>query len=180
MEYKEKTLKVKNQYKGSFFEVETIDVKLPDGNESKRDIIRHPGAAVIIAIDNENKIYMVRQFRKAIEKDLLELPAGKLDFKGEKPIDCAKRELKEETGLTASEFKHLTTIYSAPGIMDEKLHIFLARGLEQGEAEPDEEEFLDVEKYNLKELEKMIFEGELVDSKTIVGIMFIEKILRRT
>lgn len=175
MDYTEKTKYINSQFKGDFIEIETIRVELPDGNEANRDVIRHPGAAVIIAIDKEKKIFLVRQFRKAIERELLELPAGKLDGKGEDPLECAKRELKEETGLTSNKIRFLTSIYSAPGIMDEELFFYLAEDLVEGELQLDEGEFLHVEKYLLSELLDFVLKGEIRDSKTIVGILFIEK-----
>jgi ADP-ribose pyrophosphatase len=175
MKYNEKTTYVKKEFKGNIIDVETLGVELIDGSTSTREIIRHPGASVIIAINENNEIYFVRQFRKPIENDLLELPAGKLDFKGEDPLKCAKRELKEETGLSANEIKYVTSIYSAPGIMDEVLHFYLAKGLSQGEASPDEGEFLNVEKYKINDVIEMITNRKIKDSKTVIGVLLIEK-----
>lgn len=174
MNFEEKTVSKNHIYTGKIIELEHLTVTLPDGSQSTRDIVRHPGASVIIPIDENGDIYMVKQYRKPIEKVSLELPAGKLD-KGEEPIECAKRELKEETGLTAKNIKLLFSIHSTPGFSDEVLHLYLATGLEIGEACADEDEFITSKKYKLEQLIEMIYNHEITDAKSIIGIMSAER-----
>lgn len=177
MKYEEKTLTQKNIYNGSIISLESLTVMLPNGREAKRDIVRHPGACVVIPVDGNGDIYMVRQYRKPIEMISLELPAGKLD-RDEEPAICARRELKEETGLDAANLKYLLSTHSSPGFSDEVLHIFVATGLTQGDMSTDEDEFLSVEKYSATTLVKKILDREITDSKSIIGILMAEKILR--
>lgn len=176
MEYKEKTVDTKNIYRGKFIGLDSLEVILPDGNKATRDIVLHPGASVIIPLNENKEIYMVRQYRKPIEKITLELPAGKLD-EGEDPRVCAERELGEETGLTASEVRHLISMHSTPGFSTEVLHMYLATGLSEGDAHSDEDEFVSCEKYKLNELIKMIMRGEITDAKSIIGILLTDKII---
>jgi len=174
MNYEEKTIGRKHIYDGYIIKVENLTVTLPDGKQSTRDIVLHPGASAIIPLTDANEIYMVRQYRKPIEKVSLEIPAGKLD-PGEEPEACARRELKEETGLTAKNMKYVMSIHSTPGFCNEVLHIFLATGLEDGKACTDEDEFLSCEKIKIEKLVEMIFKGEITDAKSIIGILTAEK-----
>lgn len=176
MEYEEKTVSRKQIYKGKIISLDSAEVTLPDGKTARRDIVMHPGASVVVPLNENREIYMVRQYRKPIEKVTLELPAGKLD-EGEDPAICAARELKEETGLEASEIKHLTSIYSTPGFSNEILHIYLATGLKEGTAHADEDEFVSCEKYDITELINMIINNGITDAKTIVGILMADKII---
>lgn len=174
MDFEEKTISVNKIYKGRIIEVEAQKVTLPDGRTASRDIIRHPGAAAIIPVNDKNEVYMVRQYRKPIEKVLLEIPAGKLD-PGEDPEACAERELKEETGLTATEIKHLVSVYSTPGFSDEVLHIYSATGLSQGETSKDEDEFISCEKVHIDKLVDMVLNNEINDAKTVIGILLADR-----
>lgn len=176
MNYEEKTVMKKHIYKGKIIELESLKVILPDGTESTRDIVLHPGASVIIPIDENGEIYMVKQYRKPIEKISLELPAGKLDL-GEDPLDCARRELKEETGLVAQNMQHLFSIHSTPGFSNEVLHLYLATELELGESCADEDEFITSEKYKLEKLLDLIYNHEITDAKSIIGIFSAERYL---
>jgi len=177
MEYEEKTVSCERIFTGNILNFDIVTVKLPNGKESTREIISHPGAAVIIPIADNGDLYLVRQFRKAVEKEMLELPAGKLD-PGELPLDCAVRELKEETGLEAQKVELILSIHSTPGFSNEVLHIFAARGLKEGSACADEDEFLSIRRISMNSLIKMIFNGEITDSKTIVGIFAAERIIK--
>lgn len=177
MIYSEKTLSKKVVYEGTIFNVEKLTVELPNGHIASRDIIRNPGAAVIIPIIDDC-IVLVEQFRKAAEKTFIELPAGKLEY-GEDPMDCAERELKEETGYSAKKIEKVLTIYPAPAFADEVLHIYLATGLEKGEATPDEDEFISARTYKLEEALDMIDRGIINDSKTVAGILFASRLLSK-
>ena len=177
MKYEEKTISKKEFYKGNIINVEKWQVLLPNGKEASRDVVIHPGASVIIPLTENNEIYMVRQYRKPVEAELLELPAGKLDA-GEDPKVCAQRELKEETGLDADEIKHVLSFNSTPGFTNEILYMYLATGLHEGTACTDEDEFLRVEKFPVNKLLDMIFNHEITDAKTIIGIFLADKILK--
>lgn len=177
MNLEEKTISSRHIYSGNIIEVEHLKVTLPDGREATRDLVLHPGASVVIPLNKNDELYMVRQYRKAIEKESLEIPAGKLD-KGEDPQVCAERELREETGLTAEHVIHLASIHSTPGFSNEVLHLYVATGLNEGEACTDEDEFISTEKIPVKKLVDMVLSGEITDAKTIIGIFIAEKIIR--
>lgn len=173
----EKTISTKIVYAGEIIDVEKKTVKLSNGKNVNRDIVRHKGASVIIPITNKNEIYMVKQFRKAIERVLIEVPAGKID-KNEDPKVCAIRELKEETGIIAKNIKRILSIYSTPGFCDEILHIYIATDLIEGEACSDEDEFLISKKIKIEELIEMIYRGEITDAKSIICILTAEKYIK--
>lgn len=175
MDYFEKTLSVEKVYNGNIINVEKITIELPNGKIATRDVVRHPGAAVVVPLDSEGYVYMVRQYRKPLEKESLEFPAGKLD-KGEAPLNCAIRELREETGLNAEEMKFMVSIDSTPGFSDEILHMYIATGLTAGETCPDEDELVSTEKHKVSELVSMVMKGEITDAKTIIGILIADKL----
>jgi ADP-ribose pyrophosphatase len=177
MNYEEKTVKKEHIYKGNIIDVELVTVTLPDGRQATRDIIRHPGASAVIPLNEKGEIYMVRQFRKPLDAESLEIPAGKLDHPGEDPLKCAERELKEETGLSAKQLTHLVSVHSTPGFSDEVLHLYAATGLTQGDSCADEDEFISTEKYTVEQLEDMILKGEITDAKSIIGILLADKIM---
>ena len=176
MIYEEKTIGSEHIYDGGIIKVDKLRVILPNGKEAARDMVYHPGASVVVPINENGEVYMVRQYRKPIEKISLEVPAGKLDA-GEKPEACANRELKEETGLVAKSMKHIASVHSTPGFCNEVLHLYVATGLEEGEACADEDEFISSEKVPVKELVDMVLSGEITDAKTIIGILLADKIL---
>lgn len=178
MQYEEKTVSTKHVYKGKFISLDSVEVVLPDGNRSTRDIVLHPGASVVVPVSGDNEIYMVRQYRKPIEKVTLELPAGKLD-EGEDPKVCAERELKEETGIKAEKIEHMISIHSTPGFSTEVLHMYIATGLTEGVANSDEDEFVSCEKYKIDELVGMIMKNEISDAKTIIGILMADRIINK-
>lgn len=177
MNYEEKTIWEENKYRGNIIDVDLVTVELPNGKITTRDVVRHPGASVVIPITDEGIVYLVKQYRKPINKICLELPAGKLD-KGEDPKECALRELKEETGLDTLNIRHVTSVHSAPGFTDEVLHMYLATELIEGKACADEDEFISTEKMHINEVIDMIFKNEITDAKTIIGILAADKILR--
>ena len=159
-----------------FFQVEVHDVRLPDGRMAKREIVRHNGGACVVAIDDQENVYLVCQFRKPFDEELLELPAGKLEI-GEDPLACATRELTEETGLSASSIEWLATVYPSPGYLSEVLWIYIATGLKYGQNNLDDGEFLSVHPYPMAEVLDMIDRGEIRDAKTQVGILRAARVL---
>ncbi|MGG3470863.1 NUDIX hydrolase [Neobacillus pocheonensis] len=174
-ELEEKTLKSEEIYSGKVISLYLQDVMLPNGKQSKREIIKHPGAVAILAITNENKIIMVEQFRKALERTIVEIPAGKLE-KGEEPALCARRELEEETGYECESLKLLTSFYTSPGFADEIVHVYLAKGLSKKEnaAALDEDEFVSLEELTLEEALHYIREQKIYDAKTIYAVQYLQ------
>jgi ADP-ribose pyrophosphatase len=161
-------------YDGHFLKVTRDRIKLPDGSESKREFIRHPGAVVILPLLADGRVLLERQFRYPNDRVFIEFPAGKID-PGEDPLATAKRELEEETGYTATEWNFVCTIHNAIAYSDEHLDIFLARGLTEGEAKLDEGEFLELFTATIPELLEMVRKGEITDVKTIIGTFWLEK-----
>jgi ADP-ribose pyrophosphatase len=145
-------------------------VTLQNGNRASREVVEHPGGVGVIPLTSDNKILMVRQYRYPMEEETLEIPAGKLD-KGEAPLECAKRELAEETGCIAGRYLDFGAIYPSPGYCKETLYLYLALDLKRGEMKLDEGEFLSVEEIDINELVKMIMNNKLHDAKTVIGIM---------
>lgn len=166
----EHVLKKTRLFTGRVFAAEILDVRLQDGSVSKREIVRHNGGASIVALDDDMNVYVVRQFRAPFQQVLVETPAGKLEV-DEDPRDCAIRELREETGLTADNIEELGCIFPSPGYCAEALYLFLATGLHQNENNLDEGEFLNVEKIPLTELLGKIEEGKIRDAKTVVALL---------
>ncbi|MDK2820057.1 MAG: ADP-ribose pyrophosphatase [Clostridia bacterium] len=159
-------------FDGKILKVHRDQVKLPNGKTSSREVVDHPGAVSIVALDDDKNIYLVRQFRYPVNKVLLEVPAGKLDG-GEDPLDCAKRELAEEVGVAASEWQKILTFYTTPGFSNEIMHAFLAKGLTPHIEDKDEDEFLEVIKIPLKDAVNKILKGEIQDAKTISSILAV-------
>jgi ADP-ribose pyrophosphatase len=161
-------------YDGHFLKVSRDRIKLPDGSETVRELIRHPGAVVILPLLPDGRVLLERQFRYPNDRVFIEFPAGKID-PGEDPLACAKRELEEETGYSAAEWNFVCTIHNAIAYSDEHLDIFLARGLQEGEAKLDEGEFLELFSATIPELLDMVKRGEITDVKTIIGTFWLEK-----
>jgi ADP-ribose pyrophosphatase len=162
-------------YDGSFLKVQRDTVCLPDGNHCIREYIKHPGAVVILPLFEDGSVLLERQFRYPMHRAFIEFPAGKIDF-NEDPLACAKRELQEETGYTATDWNFLCTIHNAIAYSDEHLDIYLARGLTAGESRLDAGEFLDVFKAPLTDVMKWVREGKITDVKTIIGAFWLDKI----
>ena len=171
MNFKEETISSKEIFKGRILNLRVDTVRLPDSKESTREIVEHAGAVAIIALDEEGNIIMVRQYRKAVEQVLLEIPAGTLEAE-EDPLVCAQRELREETGYTADHWQKILSYYSAPGFCNEQLHIYLAKGLHEGQGETDEDEFVETVRLPLLDAYQMIFSGEIVDGKSIISLQY--------
>ena len=166
---KEIALKSDVIFKGKILKVKVDKVKLPNGKESTREVVEHPGAVVVVPMIGD-KVIMVEQYRYPIGRTLLELPAGKLD-PGETPEECARRELEEETGYRAGRITYLGKIYTSPGFSSEIVHIFLAEDLKEGANKTDEDEFLDVVKKDFKNVVKECLEGKIEDAKTVVAVL---------
>lgn len=174
MDFSETKIGSESKYEGIIVNVHLDTVELPNGKTSMREIVEHPGGVTVLPIDDEGNVYCVRQYRYAFARHMLETPAGKLES-GENPVECAVRELKEETGATAAEIISLGEIYPSPGFCHEILYIYLARGLTFGEQSLDEDEFLSIEKIPLETLLKLVAEGEISDAKTVVAILKVKQ-----
>ena len=175
---KEHILSEERIWEGKIFDVDRLQVSLADGRPAIRDVVRHPGAVAIVALTNEGQICLVRQYRTALDRVTVEIPAGKLD-PGEDPLHCARRELEEETGYTAEKIAFLTSIATSAGFADEIIHIFMATGLSRGDAAPDADEFLNVDLVDLSEVVDAVLDGKLEDAKTIVGVLICDSIAHR-
>ena len=162
-------------YAGHFLNVQRDRIRLPDGKESVREYIVHPGAVVILPVFDDGSVLLERQFRYPLHQVFIELPAGKID-PGEDPLACAKRELREETGYTATDWRFVCTIHNAIAYSDEHLDIFIARGLTAGPSALDDGEFLDVFAAPHADLLTWIREGKVTDVKTIIGAFWLEKL----
>jgi ADP-ribose pyrophosphatase len=157
-------------YKGKLFTVEREKVRLANGNERAREIVVHPGAVALVAVDDEGRLLMVRQYRRAADRVMLEIPAGTRE-PGEDAESCARRELIEETGYEASEVRKLGGFFSAPGFCTEYLHCYLMTGLRERTGLADEDENIELERLTRDELMSLISRGEIEDSKTLSGVM---------
>ena len=162
-------------YDGHFLKVQRDQVALPDGKLTAREYIKHPGAVVILPLLDDGSVLMERQFRYPLDRVFIEFPAGKID-PGEDPLACAKRELEEETGYSASEWQFVATIHNAIAYSDEHLDLYLARGLKAGAARLDEGEFLETYTASIDELLAGVRNGEITDVKTVIGIFWLDKI----
>ena len=176
---KEEIVSKERKFDGVVIDVEHWQVRLPDGSLGLREVALHKGAAAVVPVDEQGRVPMVRQFRAPIGRVTLEIPAGKLDHPGEDPELCARRELSEETGLTAESVTKLVALRTTPGFCNETIHLYMARGLTQGERHLDEDEFLNVEWVPLEELTDRIVRGEIEDAKTIAALLMAQEILRR-
>ncbi len=166
----EKTLNSKSIYKGKIINLRIDEVVLPNGKKTTREIVEHCGAVAILPLIDKDNFLLVKQFRKPLEKMLLEIPAGKLE-KGESVKRCAERELKEETGYGTKDLQKLTSVYLAPGYSSEVIHIFIAKNLKKGNSQPDADEFLENVIIEKKDALNKISSGEIKDSKTIIAIL---------
>jgi ADP-ribose pyrophosphatase len=169
----EKTLSEETIYNGKIIDLKIKEVELPDGNKGKREVVEHPGAVAIVACTPEDKLVVVRQFRKPLEKTIVEIPAGKLE-KGEDPLDSAKRELEEETGYQCSNLKKIAAFYTSPGFADEFIHVYFTNSLQKGTKNTDSDEFVDGMEITLEEALAMIETGEIIDAKTIYAVQYIQ------
>lgn len=166
---REKTLSSRTVFDGRLLRVDVLNVELDSGVRAVREIVRHPGACVVLPRLPDGRFVFVRQFRKPVEREIVEAVAGVLK-PGEDPADCADRELWEETGFKATGLHSMGVVYSSPGYCDEQLHFFYAQlSLEQGSPNPEDDERIEVVYLSAEQIEKMISEGEIVDAKTVVA-----------
>ncbi|MBQ9365622.1 MAG: NUDIX hydrolase [Schwartzia sp.] len=174
----EKKIDSRSIYDGKLLHVKIDSVLLPNGDKATREWVKHPGASAVIPVLPDGNIILVRQYRYPVESVTLEIPAGKLDVAGEDPLECARRELSEETGYTAAEYEKLISIATTVGFSNEWIHIFAARGLKAGEQHPDDDEFINVEKMSLVDAHSLVMENKIIDAKTIVAIMMLYEKLK--
>ena len=164
-------------YQGTVLKVYKDHMKFSNGNTEDWDFIHHDGAAAVIPVMEDGKILMVKQYRNALERDTLEIPAGKLDDPDEEGIVCASRELKEETGYSSDDLEWLLTIRTTVAFCDERIEVFVARNLIPGEQHLDEDEFLNCVKVPLKDVVDQVMRGEIIDGKTIAMTLKLQALL---
>jgi ADP-ribose pyrophosphatase len=169
-EFEEKLISSKKVFDGKILKLFFDNVKLPNNKIATREKVWHPGAVAIIPITQDNDVILIKQYRYPVEETLIEIPAGKLD-KNENPLECAKRELKEEVGAVDGDLIHLSSFYTTPGFSNEYLHLYLAINFNNKQNSPDDDEFLKIIKVPLLECLKWVKEGKIKDAKSIIGIL---------
>lgn len=172
----EQTISSDKIYTGRVISLRVDTVEVPQKGYKKREIVEHPGAVGIVALTDDNKIVLVKQFRKPIEKVIWEIPAGKLEI-GESPKECAIRELKEETGYTAKDIKLIHKFFTSSGFSNQKIYIFLATNLIKGEPNFDDDEFIDKYEIDINEAQNMVIKNEIEDAKTTIGILLAKELI---
>ena len=170
----EKTLSRKEIFKGYLLNFHVDEILLPNGKKSTREIVEHKGAACIASLTPENEVLFVKQFRYPFKEILLELPAGKLE--GDEPLECAKRELLEETGAIGQDFISLGKIYPTVAFCTEVIHLFACKVSDFKKPKPDKDEFLEILKIPLNKAVKMVLNGEIPDAKTQIGILKLKEL----
>lgn len=165
-------------YKGSFLNIDAVDIALPNGNVAVHEVVRHPGAVAVVAMDEAGNILLVRQYRTALERVTVEIPAGKLE-RGEDPAVAVRRELEEETGYSAQRIDYLMPVAVAAGYSDEIIHLYMATGLTPGAAHPDEDEFVSAEWVALDVLVDSVLDGRIEDSKTVIAALICDAMRHR-
>ncbi|MEG9297402.1 NUDIX hydrolase [Mangrovibacillus sp. Mu-81] len=173
--FEEKTISTEKIYKGKIIDLQVDEVTLPNGKTSKRELIKHPGAVAVIALTPEGKLVLVEQYRKALEKSIVEIPAGKLE-PGEEPIVTAARELEEETGYGCEKLEHLISFYTSPGFADELVHLYVAKNIKRIEEarELDEDEFVEQIEVTVEEASMLIEEKRIHDAKTAYAVQYLK------
>lgn len=173
----EQNVSSEHVFDGIILHIDHLTNRLPNGKLAKREVARHIGAAAVLPVDVEGNVYLVRQFRAPVDRVLMEIPAGKLDYKGEDHLEAAKRELMEETGLTAGKWTHLNDMLSTVGFCDECISLYMAQELTAGDSSPDDDEFLGVVRMPLEEAVEMVMRNEINDAKTISALMMARALL---
>jgi len=177
MDFREPTIKSEVKFTGNVIKLRVDTVTLPNGKEATREIVEHPGGVAMLPVDENGMVYLVRQFRKPFEMELLEAPAGKLSI-GEDHFACGVRELEEETGFKSNKITYLGYATPTPGFATEKIYLYLAQELTQIAQNLDEDEFLAVESYPFDDVVKMCLNGEIVDAKTIITVLKAKELLK--
>lgn len=172
----EKTISSDRIYTGKVISLKIDTVEIANKGYKKREIVEHPGAVGIVALTDDNKIVLVKQFRKPIEKVIWEIPAGKLEI-GESPKECAIRELKEETGYTAKDIKLIHKFFTSSGFSNQKIYIFLATNLIKGKPNFDDDEFIDKYEIDINEAQNMVIKNEIEDAKITIGILLAKELI---
>lgn len=173
----EKNLSRERVFDGIILHIDHVLNELPNGKRAKREVAMHVGASAVLPIGEDGTVYLVRQFRAPIEQVLLEIPAGKLDRIDEDRLLAAKRELKEETGLEADSWLHLTDTFTTPGFSNERISLYLARELHQGASHPDDDEFLNLVRLPFDEAFGMVMRGEIRDAKTQIALCMAKNLI---
>jgi len=173
----ETTVASQRVYEGRLINLRVDTVRLENGRLTTREIVEHPGAVAVVALDEDDSVVLVRQFRKAAEGELLEIPAGTLED-NEEPSACARRELEEETGYRARHLEQIGGIYTSPGFCTEFIHFYLATGLQKGRSTPEDDEAIEIIKVPFSDIPALISRGEICDGKSIAGLLSV-LLLRR-
>lgn len=171
----ETTVDSKLVFEGKVLNLKVDTVNLPNGKQAVREVVVHPGAVAVVAVTDADELVLIKQFRYPVGQVIWEIPAGKLE-KGEDPLSCAQRELAEETGHGAEQWKHLSTFFTTPGFSDEIMYIYLASGLHTDKQTADDDEFIELHYIPFAEALRMISDGEIKDAKTIAGILLADKL----
>lgn len=177
MNLEEKQISFEYKFKGRIISLRQDNAMLPNGNTATREVVEHPGGVCVAALTDNDELLFVRQWRYPYGEETLEIPAGKRDRQDEDPLECGKRELREETGATAKNYTDLCPLYPSPGYVNEVIYCFLATDLTFGEMSPDEDEFLDVLRIPLEKAVAMVLSGEIKDAKTQIAVLKV-KVLR--
>lgn len=177
MNLQEKQLSSEYKFKGRVINLRQDTALLPNGNTATREVIEHPGGVCVAALTDGDELLFVKQWRYPYMEETLEIPAGKRDRQDEDPLECGKRELREETGAIAEKYINLFPLYPTPGYINEVIYCFLATGLTFGEQDTDEDEFLDVLRIPLEKAVEMVLSGEIKDAKTQIAVLKV-KVLR--
>ncbi|MCM3738801.1 NUDIX hydrolase [Oceanobacillus luteolus] len=177
--FEEKTIHTEKIFEGKIIDLQVDDVLLPNGEKSKREIVKHPGAVAVIPITEDGKIVLVEQYRKPLEKTLVEIPAGKLN-NNEQPLAAAIRELEEETGYTTKELSFVTSFYTSPGFADELVYLYVTDTLEKLDTPPagDDDEFIEIIELTLDEAKQYVEEEKIHDAKTNYAILYLHSLWR--
>lgn len=177
MDLTERTLESHSIFEGKIVTLLVDQAELPDGKQASREVVLHPGGVAVLPLDGEGNVTLVQQYRYPFHQVILELPAGKLDA-GEPHETAARRELSEETGLEAEELTYLGCLLASPGFCNERLHLYLARGLSRAESHPDDDEFLNVVTMPFDQLLEQVMDGTIEDAKTVAGVLKTKVLLK--
>ena len=175
----EKIIARREVFRGKLIRVEHWDAELASGRVSLREIVKNANAAAVVPVDADGNVTLVRQYRVAMGEIMMEIPAGKKDSPDEDALVCAKRELEEETGLRAESWRLLSEARMSPGFLTERVSVYLAQGLSQGQDHPDEDEYLNLVRMPLDEAVERVRRGEITDAKTVIGLMMAADCLKR-